>query len=326
MASAPQSFLVVASIWVLAALAAFATGLAAAADRYWLGDMITFFVPQLVLVLAILVGVAAILRRWFAAGAFAMLLAINAAPLTFAAVPTAPAADARTLRVMSANLLFDNASPQAFADQVAVLGPDVLVTQEARFDWPDLLRKLPGYPYMVGPELYRLNSNLVVSRYPLRAQHVAGMPDFTRDYGGGQALRVEVDLPDRTAPLVVYAIHAPTPRTLAGWQARRLYLDAIAAQVAAEPPGTPILLAGDWNTPVWSPAYARTLMLSGLEATERSPWPPATRLFLRLGGETLLGTPIDHVAVSPGIGVAGLGLGRDFGSDHLPVVIDLKLP
>ena len=85
------------------------------------------------------------------------------------------------------------------------------------------------------------------------------------------------------------------------------------------------MLAGDWNTPVWSPAYARTLLLSGLEATERSAWPSASRLFASFGGVNI-GTPIDHVAVSRSIGIADLFTGPAFGSDHLPVVADLELP
>jgi endonuclease/exonuclease/phosphatase (EEP) superfamily protein YafD len=76
---------------------------------------------------------------------------------------------------------------------------------------------------------------------------------------------------------------------------------------------------------VWSPAYQRALFLSGLEATERSAWPSPTRIFTSLAGVDF-GTPIDHVAVSRGIAVAGFATGPDFGSDHRPVVADLKLP
>ena len=109
-----------------------------------------------------------------------------------------------------------------------------------------------------------------------------------------------------------------------GWFSNR-YLDVLAERIAAEPEGTPIVLGGDWNTPVWSPAYARTLLVSGLAATERSAWPPASRIFASVGGVNL-GTPIDHLAVSRCIGVADLFIGPAFGSDHLPVVADLKLP
>jgi endonuclease/exonuclease/phosphatase (EEP) superfamily protein YafD len=313
------------SIWTAALIAALATALVSAAERSWPGDMIVFFRPQLALAVLLLFCAAVWLRRWLASAALGALLVLNGLPLFVIGVPTAASATTPNLRILSANLLFDNPEPARFGAVVAALSPDIIVTQEARFDWPGVLKALPGYPHLVGPDISKWNGNLVLSRYPLRARLVADMPPSGYGLGGGYAVRVEVDLPDRTLPLVVYAIHAPTPRSFAGWQARNRYLDVVAERIAAEPEDTPIVLAGDWNTPVWSPAYGRTLLLSGLEATERSAWPPASRLFASFGGVDV-GTPIDHVAVSRGIDVAGLFTGPDFGSDHLPVVADLRLP
>ena len=322
---APRSSVVTGLVWLVTIVAALVTALMTAADRFWPGDMITFFRPQLALAILLLLGAVLLLRRWTASAALAGIIVINALPLFVIGVPTAASAGAPNVRILSANLLYNNPERARFADVVATLSPDVIVAQEARFTWPDLLKALPDYPYLVGREQQKWNSNLVLSRYPLRATLVADMPPSGNELGGGSAVRVEVDLPDRARPLVIYAIHAPTPRTFAGWQARNRYLDVLAERIAAEPEGTEVVLAGDWNTPVWSPAYGRTLFLSGLEATERSAWPAASRLFASLGGVNF-GTPIDHIAVSRGITVADLFSGPHFGSDHLPVVADLKLP
>lgn len=316
-------------IWLAFLGLALVTGFATLADRLWFADMVSFFRPQLALATLAVFCAAVMLRRWLASVALAALLAANALPLAISKVPAAPSADAAdprpNLRIVSANLLYDNVTPSRFGDVLAGLAPDIVITQEARFGWPDVLRALPGFPYMAGPEVLWWGSNIVLSRYPTRAQLVADMPESGGPLGGGKALRVEVDMPRYERPLVIYAIHAPTPRTFAGWQARNRYLDALAEKIAAEPEGTPVVLAGDWNTPVWSPAYQRTLFLSGLEATERSAWPSPTRIFASLAGVDF-GTPIDHVAVSRGIAVAGFATGPDFGSDHRPVVADLKLP
>ena len=322
---APRSSVVTGLIWLLVLAAAFVTALASVAGRFWIGDMIIFFRPQFALAVLLLLCAALWLRRWTASAALAVLLVINALPLFSTSLPSAASADAANLRIVSANVLFDNSTPGRFGEVIAELSPDVIITQEARYVWPDLLEALPGYPYLVGREQQKWNSNLVLSRYPMRATLVADMPPSGNELGGGSAVRVEVDLPDRAKPLIVYAIHAPTPRTLVGWKARNRYLDVLAERIAAEPEGTSIILAGDWNTPVWSPAYARTLLLSGLEATERSAWPSASRLFASFGGVNI-GTPIDHVAVSRSIGIADLFTGPAFGSDHLPVVADLELP
>lgn len=322
---ARRSSVVTGMAWLAAIAAALMTAFVSVADRFWPADMISFFRPQLALAILLLFCAVLLLRRWVASAALAAMLVFNALPLFVIGVPTAASAATPNLRILSANLLYNNPDPARFADLVQKLSPDVIVTQEARFAWPDLLKVLPGYPYLVGREQQRWNSNIVLSRYPMRSTLVADMPPSGNELGGGSAIRVEVDLPGRASPFVVYAIHAPTPRTLAGWQARNRYLDVLAERIAAEPEGTEIALAGDWNTPVWSPAYGRTLFLSGLEATERSAWPPATRLFTGFGGVNF-GTPIDHVAVSRGIGVVDLFTGPDFSSDHLPVVADLKLP
>lgn len=322
---APRSFVVTGLVWLVSIAAAFATALAATADRFWPGDMIIFFRPQLALAVLLLLAIAVAFRRWGASVVLAALVLVNAVPLFVLGVPTAAGADAPNVRIVTANLLFDNSTPQRFGEIIAELAPDVIVTQEARYRWPDVLKTLRAYPYLVGREQQKWNSNLILSRHPLRARLVADMPPSGNVLGGGSAVRVEVDIPDRAVPLVIYAIHAPTPRTFAGWEARNRYLDVVAERIAAEPSDTPILLAGDWNTPVWSPTYARALLLSGLEATERSAWPAATRLFASLAGVNF-GTPIDHIAVSRSVGVADLFTGPDFGSDHLPVVADLRLP
>jgi endonuclease/exonuclease/phosphatase (EEP) superfamily protein YafD len=312
-------------LWMLVLAVTLVTCLAAFADRLWLGDLFSFSRPQLALAVLFLLCVAIFLRRWLAAVALGAILAVNASPLVVFDAPRAASAETTNLRMVSANLLYDNETPSRFGEILAGLSPDIVITQEARFDWPDVLRSLPGFPYLAGPEVLSWSSNLVLSRYPLRARLVPDMPASGGRLGGGKALRVESDVPGRTQPLVIYAIHAPTPRTFDGWQARNRYLDTLAERIAAEPEGTAVLLAGDWNTPVWSPAFSRTLFLSGLLATERSVWPSATRLFASFGGFAF-GTSIDHVAVSRGIAVAGLSVGPDFGSDHLPVVADLKLP
>jgi len=312
-------------VWTALLVSAPLTGLAALADRLWIGDMVTFIRPQLALAILLAFAVALLARRWMAGVVLAVMLALNVHPLVVSGIPYAPTAGGKNLRILSANVLFDNPTPWRFADVVTELAPDIIVTQEAKYEWPGMLAALADYPYLVGPEISKWNGNLVLSRHPLRAGLVEDMPPSGEELGGGQAVRVEADLPGRALPLVIYAIHAPTPRTFEGWKARNRYLDALAGRIASESPGTPVVLAGDWNTPVWSPAYSSTLSRSGLAASERSPWPSATRIFASMAGINF-GTPIDHVAVSEGIGIGDFFVGPDFGSDHLPVVADLKLP
>ena len=67
--TAPRSPIATALIWAAVAAVALMTGLAAAADRFWIGDMITFFRPQLALAVLLALCAAIWLRRFGASAA-----------------------------------------------------------------------------------------------------------------------------------------------------------------------------------------------------------------------------------------------------------------
>jgi endonuclease/exonuclease/phosphatase (EEP) superfamily protein YafD len=103
-------------------------------------------------------------------------------------------------------------------------------------------------------------------------------------------------------------------------------MKTLAMRIAAEPPEVDVIVAGDWNTPVWSTTFGRFFDMTGLLAAERSAWPAPTRLFSDFGAPAFMGTPIDHIAISDRIGVKAFFTGPEFGSDHRPVVTDLNIP
>jgi endonuclease/exonuclease/phosphatase (EEP) superfamily protein YafD len=79
---------------------------------------------------------------------------------------------------------------------------------------------------------------------------------------------------------------------------------------------------GDLNATPWSRPFRRFVGRSGLCDSRagfgvQASFPAAS---------ALLRIPIDHVLVSCVIGVRNRRIGRDVGSDHLPVIVDLVLP
>ena len=292
----------------------------------WFGDMITFFRPHVAGLALLLLVLAALPPR---PAKLALALPVLIAALVPIVLPRAPTATARApgdLRVLTANVLVNNSDFDRLPAEIAALSPDIVVVQEALYGWPDVMQKLPGYPHVAGPDIARWNGIIVASRFPLRATIMDEVPDVDHHIGGSRAIRVEVDRPGITRPLVLYGLHAPTPRTRAGWEVRNAYLARLAERIRAEAAGTDVIVAGDWNTPIWSPTYARFLADAGLKATERSVLPQPTRIFREFGAPRFLGATVDHIAVSADIGVAALDVGADFGSDHLPVIADLSLP
>jgi endonuclease/exonuclease/phosphatase (EEP) superfamily protein YafD len=89
---------------------------------------------------------------------------------------------------------------------------------------------------------------------------------------------------------------------------------------------------GDLNITMWSPYYRRFVSKTGLWNTRQGSgilptWRPVKIRFWRLPSALswLLALPIDHCLVSPAIAVPQIRPGPDVGSDHLPLIVDLRL-
>jgi endonuclease/exonuclease/phosphatase (EEP) superfamily protein YafD len=162
-----------------------------------------------------------------------------------------------------------------------------------------------------------------MSRYPIRSF----APETPTDADGNPVwpspFRLVTEVGGR--PLVVWAVHPPSPVSPGSWQARNNYQRWVARQVAAEDPALPVIVAGDFNQTPWTPWHGLFLERSGLIDATGTSWPAATRR--PRGGLpwSLLATPIDRVLLRPGIGVTSFTVGPQLGSDHNPVIADLVL-
>lgn len=299
---------------------------------FWLADNLNFFRPLLFYAALVVLCAALMMLRWLRVGLAMLLVAFNALPLMVRAIPApVPAAEGElSVRVMSANVLSTNADYASFRRVVSEIQPDVLVTQEAFVGWARALQDIDFLPYRAtepGSEGGLLiGDNQILSRFPLEWEQLdpssrTGLRLIPREV----AARLKVRPPTGN-PFVIYAVHPPSPRTFFQWQRRTIYLDEIARLVRAEPPGTSILVVGDWNTPPWSPVLRRFAADTRLVSTEELPWPPSTRILAVVAGVALLGSSVDRIMVSPDVGLAGLHLGPAFGSDHLPIYVDLMIP
>lgn len=308
------------------------------ADSFYYGDLVTFFLPVL---FALSVGaalVALVAGHRLLAAIAAVLVVVNGLPLFMPVERAAASASGRDLRVATSNVL---GGRDDFDDLIAWStgsGIDVLGQQEVsgyvmrRFE--ALRAHFPSTP-----------PGVLLGRYPevmawsgwriLKAEHVRNVFVAPGIGWGGPPLRLELappDLPEAELsasqpPLVVYVLHPTTPRSFDQWEGRNAYLDAVASSIAAEAPGTPIVAMGDFNTPTWSPFFQSFLKKTGLVDAAGTGWPTTTRFstrrFIR---QFHFGAPVDHILVSRNIEVKRFGVGPDIGSDHLPLVADLRLP
>lgn len=293
----------------------------ALAERSWLADLGSFVRPHLFLAGAGLALVGLLVpSRLTRLGAAAALLA-SVVPYLFLPAQ-APALGGRSLTLATANILVDNPDPQRLLRIPQIVSADILVLQEMTPLWQQELIAAGYWRHESRRDMGANDDIKVFSRFPIVSE--AQVSSDSLDTGNRHPLRLELSVDGR--PLVVYAVHPQTPRSPAQWRQRNAYLRDLANAVIAEPPGTAVVIAGDWNTPSWSPYLHNVLSVTGLKSTESDWWPRPTRFSTRFGGITWLGTPIDRIVVSAAIGLQELTIGPDFGSNHLPVIARLSLP
>lgn len=218
--------------------------------------------------------------------------------------PTAPA----NLRVLHANVLFENENYEPILAMIAREQPDLCVIAEATPALYERVRRaLPQYPYRSFSHAKRYCWNLVLSRTPFVRDSVA-----LRDYRT-VALRTRI----RGREVGLVTVHPRTP-ILPSWFAWRNAQLGFAFSYARRQ-AIPTLLVGDFNVSPWSPVYRKLTEKKGLTACRRgfglkptwiSPLP-----FVQL--------PIDHVFVNDGLRPVSFHTLPAGDSDHRPVVVEV---
>lgn len=221
------------------------------------------------------------------------------------------------------------------AQEINEQQPDILVMQDAgqladaEHSGPDALKQL------IGPRhVQHYGQYIVASRWPME-RCVAGQIPIK---GVAHSfLRCPVDIDGVRVQVVT--VHLVTPRAglnatrfeglegLDEWQDNmmsRLQQSGVLAQYLRELPPGPVILGGDLNAPE-SSLVVRTLLNTGL----RDAYSSASRGYGFTHGHHMLKglsfLRLDHVLVSPDIGVVDAYAGGSVGSQHRPVVADLVL-
>jgi vancomycin resistance protein VanJ len=269
-------------------------------------------------------------RRWVAASAAAVLLfATVAAGFVWHAAGGREGA----IRLMTYNAKATQALDRAdglaaLQREVARDDPDIVVMQDAGAlrHWRDANPKTPlfGFPHVFAEGQY-----VVASRLPLRGCATARV-----ETGGEPMQYVHCTVDANDAAFELLTVHFESPRNglnaarhegFEGIESWRRNHDARLAQARAlaRVVGTrPIVLAGDLNAPE-SSSVVGNLLARGL----RDAFASAGRGYGYTYGHTLRPAfsflRIDHILVSPEIGVRDCFVGGSEASEHRPVIADL---
>lgn len=293
----------------------------ATARHLWLADLANFVRLHLLICAVGLFAVGMVLpSRATRAGA---VLALAAGALPYVFLPSQAAyLGGQPFSLVTANVLIDNRDPGRFLRLPEVASADILVLQEVHPDWQDAALARDLWPYDSSRHLYSANDMKVFSRFPIESEEIVS-PE-SQDTGGRHARRFELSMGGGS--LILYAVHAQTPRHPSMWRERSAYLRDLQAALLAEPADAAVVVAGDWNTPAFSPFLHDFLNATGYRTTEPRWWPLPTRFMVRFGSITQLGVPIDRVVLSPNVGLEDIRTGPNFGSNHVPVYTRLSIP
>ncbi|MGK4003944.1 endonuclease/exonuclease/phosphatase family protein [Sorangium sp. So ce1036] len=330
-------------------------------DRFWPGTLFLFG-PRALLALPLLVLVpAALAARRRALLPLSVASVIVVGPILGLSVsPRAlvGATGESDLRVASFNMGARALDPGRLGRFVAEARPDVFALQECSIPARSLEEAFPAW------FVHTERGMCLLSRHPLQKIESRDRSDVWRAGGHGAILRYAIALPDRAAAAAsasssgrsagaaagapspepssvqpaggrafsLIHLHLETPRDAiealihGGWKqaeehdrniALRTWESELARQWVDEAP-YPAVIVGDFNMPVDSAIYRRfwagfenafSRAGLGFGATKRTRW---------------FGVRIDHVLVGPGWTSERAWVGPDLGSDHLPMIADLR--
>jgi endonuclease/exonuclease/phosphatase (EEP) superfamily protein YafD len=280
----------------------------------WLFDLTSHFRVQYGGGLALLAILCLAWKKFRPAAAYGSLALANLAVVAscLRSVPDHPAPGGRSMRVALVNVHTANERFDLVRQFILNSQPDVIVLEEVDDRW---LTELAGLRASLPHQLNAPRDDnfgvALFSRWPLHESRVvclgeADVPSI--------AARVAVG-----ARLVTVLATHPLPPSSPRYAGLRDEQLVAVSEFVADRDG-PAILLGDLNATPWSHAFRRLLRESGLQDSSRgrglhATW-PAQLWLLRI--------PIDHCLVSSGVQVVSKHLGPQVGSDHLPLVVELR--
>lgn len=280
---------------------------------HWAGDLLALVVDLYIILGLLLFALAARARAWRWAIIAALIIPLNAHTLTDyqRAAPPAPAAGEPTLRILVYNIYYRNSDLDQVVATVRRYDPDIVFLMEYSHDIQQRLEdSFAAYPHrLIQPSRFTMGLALF-SRLPIE-EAIVHRSDDTR------IPIYEVRMRAKETAFTFVGGHPWPPQPQWG----QLHRDQMAAitRVAAGAP-QPLIVAGDFNAAPW--AYTLRDLAHAAEVRHVRDALDAGKTWF---GAPLIGLPLDHVLISDEWRVLAYRYGARGGSDHVPIVVDLRL-
>jgi endonuclease/exonuclease/phosphatase (EEP) superfamily protein YafD len=264
-------------------------------------------------------------RHWFLALANIAVVSLHIALLGPDFIPdrrfdsvvatTAGAEDAPKLRIFFANVRAENTEHQALLEEIKAANPDVIVLVE--FSWLWHMAYLhsavfAAYPYGGGMENQRMGTVNVFSKIPLKSDK--------QNWFGGRGLQT-IEIPVGSETLHIIGLHAPRPMNIRSDDYEGFWSRTIPMILNEK---RPLVVVGDFNATQFSDVYQQLTAVDLRSAHQdrgrgyATTWPNGQYWLPSL-------IRIDQALLSPEVECLGIGEGEGRGSDHKPLILDIRI-
>jgi endonuclease/exonuclease/phosphatase (EEP) superfamily protein YafD len=220
----------------------------------------------------------------------------------------------RSVRIFSANIRAENPDHEGVLREIASRDPDVIVLIEYRRWWTHSLREssvLKSYPYGTDLNQPYTGEIAIFSRLPIGKQQIIWLPDHMNNV---------VAIPLGTSSLRLFCLHSPRPIYEKPFGYGEFWSKELPL-ISQQP--RPLVVIGDFNATQSSRVYEE-LVSDGLRSAHSdrgrgyaTTWPN--------GDNPLPPIRIDQAFLSPEVECLGVSEGIGYGSDHKPLVLDIRV-
>ncbi len=226
-----------------------------------------------------------------------------------------PLNQSNTIKLALYNVLTSNKNYDDFLLDISQENPDIIILQETDDIWLEHIKDIKNqYPYYI--EHSRLD-NFGISLYskiPLT--------------GTGIELWTDYEVPVLVACLnlfsknvKIYGIHTLPPISNDYYRVRNEMLEKINT-ISSQESSKNLIFAGDFNTTIYSNSYKKYIQSADLKDCQilakniNGTWNAKYISIFRI--------PLEHILISGSFLLHSFKVGQNFGSDHLPLYIELS--